>query len=456
MKLSDAASAMGGILHGEDTSFEYISIDSRSLQAGELFIAIRGENFDGEAFVERASLAGACASVVTKHQNDLEHPQIVVENTGIALGKLAHFKRSTMNAKVVAITGSCGKTSVKGMLKEILSLHGATYATLGNNNNQIGVPLTILAADKNIDYLVVEAGTSFKGEIGYLSAIIDPDVALAINVHPAHIEGFGSLEAIADEKSDIYSAGVRSPISVVNTELNRYPVFSEKVSGELVRFSSGNDEHTEDCDVLAENVQLNTYGCANFQIKVREELANISLSVLGLHQVENALAAAACAVALNIPLELICQGLSAYQGEKGRMQYKALKNGVLINDTYNANPASMRAAIDYLASQQNSVLMLGDMGELGKDAEIEHRGVGEYAKLKGITKLYCTGYFAEDYADAFGENAEIFRTQEAMVQHAIENLGQAFTVLVKGSRSAKMDLVYDALQQELEAQNNDN
>jgi len=208
MTLREAAAAMGGELVGDNAEFDWVSTDSRNLNNGELFFAIKGDNFNGEAFVERALSAGACAAVVTKAQNDLNFTQIVVENTVEALGKLAAFKRERIKGSVIAITGSCGKTSVKNMLKNILALNGETRATDGNQNNHIGVPLTILAAPNDIDFLVVEAGTSDKGEIGYLTSIINPDVAVVINVHAAHLEGLGSLEGVAEEKSDIYICGL--------------------------------------------------------------------------------------------------------------------------------------------------------------------------------------------------------------------------------------------------------
>ena len=453
MKLSDAAAAMNGELHGNDLEFDWVSIDSRSLNAGELFFAIRGDNFDGEAFVERASLAGACAAVLTKRQEDLDFPQIVVENTVHALGKLAFFKRENMQGKVIAITGSCGKTSVKGMLKNVLALHGTTIATHANQNNQIGVPLTILGADSDVDYLVVEAGTSFKGEIKYLTSIINPDVSVVTNVHAAHLEGFGSLEAIADEKSDIYSGGSRVPTAVVNACLLQYSSFTNKIgSDEVIVFSKDeSSENLRGVKISAESIHADDYGRAQYTLQAQHQSIDIALSVLGLHQVENALAAAGCAIALKVPLETIKRGLEAYAGERGRMQVQDLSFGTLIDDTYNANPASISAAIDYLSAQASTILILGDMAELGKDAEIEHRRIGEYAKKKGIQHLYCVGYFADDYADAFGEGSRVFKTQDDVAHFVVEQIREqamdpAFnsrgaTILVKGSRSAKMDLV---------------
>ncbi len=443
MKLSEATAAMNGVLHGGDTNFDWVSTDSRSLNAGELFFAIQGTNFDGEAFVERASVAGACAAVVTKYQNDLNFPQIVVENAIHALGQLARFKRESLRGKVVAITGSCGKTSVKGMLKKILELHGQTSATQGNQNNQIGVPLTILAANDDVDFLVVEAGTSFKGEIKYLTSIINPDVSVVTNVHSAHMEGFGSLDAIAEEKSDLYSAGERVPSAVVNACLLQYDSFSRKLpANEVIVFSQdASCNSLRGTKIHAENIQVSSHGCPSFKLCIRNETVDVSLSVLGLHQVENGLAAAGCAVSLNVPLKTIKIGMELYLGEKSRMQVVPLDCGTMIDDTYNANPASIQAAIDYLATQSESVLVLGDMAELGKDAEIEHQNIGRYAKQHGIQKLYCVGYFADDYADSFGSGARVFRTQEALSQHVVEHINEKTTVLVKGSRSAQMDVV---------------
>ena len=447
MKLSDAAKAMNGVLQGADADFDWVSTDSRSLKPGELFFAIKGANFDGEAFVERASYAGACAAVVTKHQNDLSFPQIVVKNTIAALGELANFRREKMAGKVVAITGSCGKTSVKGMLKHILELQGRTSATLGNQNNQIGVPLTILSAQEDVDFLIVEAGTSFKGEIEYLTSIIDPDVSVVTNVHSAHMEGFGTLEAIADEKSDIYVAGARASNAIVNACLLQYDSFDRKLPADGVFIFTKDEDgsHVRGSKIYAENIQSDSYGRASFGLCFRHENASISLQVPGLHQIENALAAAACAVSLELTLDVIKHGLEAYFGEKSRMQVLDLGEITMVDDTYNANPGSMHAAIDYLAEHKQSVLILGDMAELGKDAEAEHKNVGSYARQKGIQSLLCVGYFAEDYADGFGAGATVFRSQAELVHYALEHLPKNSTLLVKGSRSAHMEDICNAL-----------
>jgi UDP-N-acetylmuramoyl-tripeptide--D-alanyl-D-alanine ligase len=268
------------------------------------------------------------------------------------------------------------------------------------------------------------------------------------NVHPAHIEGFGSLDAIADEKSDIYSAGARRPSSIVNACLLQYGVFLEKLpTDEVIVFSQeDNDTHLRGKKIKAQNVRADAHGRAQFLLNANNEQIEIALSVLGLHQVENALAAAGCALALGVSLPVIKEGLEAYLGEKGRMQIKAFADGTLVDDSYNANPASMRAAIDYLALQKNTSLLLGDMGELGKDAEIEHRAIGRYAKQRGISRLYAVGYFADDYADEFGEGAATFRTQEELVQALLESTSDDMTLLVKGSRSAKMDRICDMLE----------
>lgn len=446
ISLSKAASVMAGELIGADEQFSSTSTDTRTLAAGDLFFALRGENFNGEVFVERAFQAGACAAVLTQHQPDLGGAQIIVQDATQAYGALAQFYRQNLSAKVIGITGSCGKTSVKGMLASILNQVAKTQATAANFNNYIGVPLTLLACADDTEYLVVEAGTSYPGEISYLTKLIDPDIAVVINVHPAHIQGFGSLEAIAEEKSAIYSSGERSATLIVNAGLMKYQVIKQKAKsarGRVIGFDATglNSEGSFESLVSAGNITLNEFGCAEFTLLLNGKSEQIVLSAQGKHQVENALAAASCAIALDIDMRSIVEGLKLYQGDKGRMQRFSLEKGVLIDDSYNANPASMRAAIDLLSSKQYSILVLGDMGELGTDAENMHRSVGEYARSKGIKEFVCIGHFADDYCDGYGAGSKKFTTHDEVVAYLYEQITEEKTVLVKGSRIANMDKV---------------
>ncbi|WP_096085338.1 UDP-N-acetylmuramoyl-tripeptide--D-alanyl-D-alanine ligase [Agaribacterium haliotis] len=444
--LAWAAESMQGQLVGADTQFSSISTDTRNIKRGDLFVALRGDNFNGEAFVERAQQQGACAAVVSRLQEDLDFPQIVVADTTTALGRLAAAWRLQLPAKVVAITGSCGKTSVKGMLRCICQQAGATLATKANLNNHIGVPLTLLAADETLDFVVVEAGTSSKGEIAYLSSLIQADVAVVINVHPAHLQGFGTLTAIAEEKAKIYQHLNDSASCVVNQALTSYSsiaAIAERPSSLI--FSD--DKHSL-AQVRASNVSSDALSCVSFDLWLGEKKIAVKLNVPGLHLVENALAAAACAFALGVSAEHICQGLAAYNGEPGRMQLSRVGQASLVDDSYNANPASLKAAIDYLCKQDSALLVLGDMAELGENAEEIHREVGLYAKTSGITDLYAVGAFADDYCDGFGRGAKHFMNHKDLVLALLERLHEAPTILVKGSRSSAMDRVCQALLQE--------
>ena len=445
MSLAQAAAAMDGHLFGADSDFSVVNTDTRAIHLGDLFVALHGENFNGEAFVERAMLAGACAAVLTHKQDDLDFPQIVVDNTTVALGKLAHAWRQLLTAKVVAITGSCGKTSTKGMLRSICELSGATKATHGNLNNHIGVPLTLLAADESLDYLIVEAGTSGKGEIGYLGQLIYPDVSVVINVYPAHLQGFGSLTAIAEEKAKIYQHMAAEPIRLINTSLLSYDDIAVWANDEHSYLFSVDAQSS--AYVRAENIKVGAVGCLEFDLCVGGQRQAVRLSVPGRHHLENAIAAAACAHALGVGTELIARGLLNYAGEQGRMQISRVGELTLVDDTYNANPASMQAAIDYLSEQGDSILVLGDMAELGEHAEQMHQDIGRYAAEKGINELFVVGAFADDYCDGFGSAALRFHNQQELLDELQQRLSTVTTVLVKGSHSSEMNRVCYGLQQ---------
>ncbi len=447
MKLSEIAEITSGTLHGEDREFQRVSTDTRSINAGDLFVALSGEKFDAEDFIEQAHSLNACAAVVSRVQENVDLPQIVVVDTTKALGRIARAKREQLNAQVVAITGSCGKTSVRGLLESILCRRGATSATRGNFNNHIGVPLTILAAEDTARYLVVEAGTSAPGEIAYLTEMIDPDVSVLTNIHAAHLEGFGSLEAILEEKSAIFVAGSREATPVVNAALiENYVLDMLDAKEEVIIFSAEQiAEAMRGVRVTATQVMVEDDGCCKFRLGLGEREVDVELTVPGTHQVENSLAAAGCAYALNIDIDDIRLGLQSYTGEKGRMQKIKLTKGLLVDDSYNANPGSMRAAIDFLAAQTDTVLVLGDMGELGDISERAHREIGAYAKDRGIGELVVLGDFSAFYAEGFGSETAVFSSRDEIVTYLSERLNDLTTILVKGSRSAHMDRVCQGL-----------
>ncbi|SMF02476.1 UDP-N-acetylmuramoyl-tripeptide--D-alanyl-D-alanine ligase [Alteromonadaceae bacterium Bs31] len=456
MMLSDLCKRVHGKLLGADVSIQAISTDTRTIKKGDVFLALRGESFDGHEFVKSAQDKGA-AAVVVDNELALPLPQLVVKDTLTALGQAGALNRESSNSTVIAITGSSGKTSVKGMLQSILSGAGETLATEGNFNNHIGVPITLLRINEQHRYSVIEAGTGGKGEIAYLVDLIQPQVALVNNVSLAHGLGFGSEQAIAEEKSEIYK---NADIGVVNLMDKHTNIFMERLVDKKIFAYSKVDESASHKDsakklnisqsalILASNLFCNTKGGYRFVLSYGEQSVPVELSVPGLHSVDNALAAAACAVATGLNLECVAKGLSGFSGVRGRMQTVASAAvAQLIDDTYNANPASMRAAIDFLASQATPVLVVGDMGELGEAEIQEHRKLGEYAKNKGIQQMFAVGPLSLHAVNAFGEGGKWFETQDAMKAFLARAKIEAASVLVKGSRYTHMENIIKYLQQ---------
>ena len=445
------------LLDAVDT-FSSVNIDSRTIKAGDLFVAIRGERFDGHDFIEQAVKQKACAVVVEYYIENCSLPQIVVSDTTIALGQISHCFRMQFAGTLVGITGSCGKTSVKGLLVAIFERCVTTLSTVGNFNNHIGVPLTLNRFLPSHELAVVEIGTSSPNEIEYLTRLVQPTIALVNNVRPAHIGGFGSIEAIAEEKGKIYSTLTSDQTAVINLDdpfAPQYLTLTQAVK--QLGFSrhayqiAQNSQPPIDC-VYAEDCVLNTLGQPSFTLCFQAQRVAVSLNVLGEHFIDNALAAAACALAAGIELDKIAAGLQTYTGEKGRMQcvpsYDNEQQACLINDAYNANPASVQAAIDFLSSTaqqsaQQSVLVLGNLGELGDDEVQQHRLLGTYAKQQGIKHFLTIGHLAQHAADAFGSNAMTFNTLAEAVETLSALLDTQALILLKGSRSSGVDKLID-------------
>ena len=446
MRLSEAAIAMQGELIGDDLEFNGVSTDTRSINSGDLFIALQGANFDGNRYAEDAIRKGAIAVVITDNSYALSAPRIRVENGTIALGQLAKFYRQQLRGKVIAVTGSCGKTSVKGMLASIFSRVASANVTQANFNNHIGVPLTLLKSRIDDGFVVIEAGTGAPGEIDYLTKLIDPDVALVINVYAAHYESFGSLSAVAKEKASIYTSGKRQVIPVVNFVMQKFSEIDEAAkSPGAVRFAI-NDQAA---DVVGLDVTFDDEGRASFSLFNGNECYPVNLSVPGEHQVENALAAAACAIALDVEFSEIARGLECFKGEPGRMEvYRFPNKRVVIDDSYNANPASMKAAIAHLKKQPNPILVLGDMAELGEITDSAHRDIGETARNAGIKVLLACGQNTEAYAQGFGSGIECFPNKKMLSARLNEIARNDCTVLIKGSRSSRMEDVLQKLDEE--------
>lgn len=440
MRLTELIGPLNARLVGDDRAFERLITDSRQLNAGDCFLALRGEKFDGHDFAAEVFLRGASALVVEREQPGLPIPQLIVADTTLALGQIGALKRAQFSGPVVAVTGSSGKTSVKGLLREIFAGAGSVLATEGNFNNHIGVPLTLLRLQQE-DFAVIEMGTNHPGEIGYLTGLVLPDIALVNNVMPAHIGGFGSLEAIAREKGAIYQHLAAHQTAVINLE---------------DRFASQFCESTQHCRqlgfglqptdqnmamVFARGLEWDQWGRASFELHFAGALAQVHLKVPGLHYVRNALAAAACALAAGCTLAQVAEGLGNFRGEKSRMQIRRGRAGSwVIDDTYNANPGSVTAAVDYLSARPGKrILVLGDLAELGDLGPKSHRDLGIYAAQNNINALYTSGPLSALSAETFGAGAAAFDNKNELVETLLKQLDEQTTVLVKGSRSARME-----------------
>ena len=441
MGLDEAAGAVGGQARGA-ARFSGVTTDSRAVDAGDLFVALVGESFDGHDYVAEAVRRGAVAAVVSR-RIDAEPaiPQVVVADTRIALGRLAAHWRSKFALPLVALTGSNGKTTVKEMLTAILAAHAgdrdAVLATKGNLNNDIGMPLTLLELRERHRYAVIEMGMNHEGEIDYLTRIARPTVALVNNAQRAHVGILGSVEAIARAKGEIYAGLAASGIAVVNADDAFASYWKElNASRRIVTFGLA-----EGADVRG----LQAGAQARF-ITPADAFA-VALQVRGEHNLRNAAAACAAAYALEIPFHAMQAGLASFAGVPGRLQRRKAPSGaVVIDDSYNANPESMKAALRVLAEEHGrKVFVMGDMGELGADAAAMHAEVGSFARQSGIDALMAVGDASRHAVQAFGRGAMHFDDVDALSRAAVNESAHGATILVKGSRFMKMERVADAL-----------
>jgi len=450
MKLSDAAAAIGGRLLGADADFEAVSTDSRAIRSGDLFVALRGERFDGHEFVGAVAAEGAVGAVVdidaVAALKDVGLPLLVVGDTRRALGDLAAAWRAGFSLPLIAVTGSNGKTTTKEMIAAILAAEfgaagDAVLATHGNFNNDIGLPLTLLGMHSRHRAAIVEMGMNHPGEIGYLTRLARPTVALVTNAQRAHLEGMGSLDAIAEEKGSIYAGLATDGVAVVNADDPHAPLWRAMNAGRRIV-----DFGIETPAAVSGKVRLHGLETELHFVTPDGEGA-VDLAQPGLHNARNALAAIAATFAAGIPLSSISAGLAAYRGVKGRLQRRAGMNGtVVLDDTYNANPDSMRAGIDVLASTiGRKVLVLGDMGEIGDASAQYHDEVGGYAKSAGVDALYALGEASAVAARNFGAGAHHYRKIEDLIDALRPELQANTTVLVKGSRFMRMERVVEAI-----------
>lgn len=444
MMLSEIAKAVGGTLLSDDVRIQSVDTDSRRIQAGQLFVGIQGERFDGNTFALEALKLGA-AAVMISDATQAVSPAVLVTDTRLALGKLANHWRKQLHAPITAITGSNGKTTTKEMLNAILTAalgdSAAVHATQGNLNNDIGMPLTLLKARAQHQQIVLEMGMNHLGEIAYLSNIAQPNVAVINNAGTAHIGELGSRENIAKAKGEIFEGLADNGIAVINAD----DTFADywralNTSRNVITFAL---QHAADVTAtFSENEKSSL-------IKLTTPSGSVSfqLPILGVHNVYNALAASATAVALGIENPFIAQGLANFGGVHGRLEYKqGLNDAMLIDDTYNANPDSMKAAIHVLAHLNTTrIFVMGDMGELGEDAVAMHAAVGAYAREHHVHHFITLGENSQHASKAFGSAAQHFTEVELLAKHVKTLMKHGVTVLVKGSRFMKMERVVKLL-----------
>jgi UDP-N-acetylmuramoyl-tripeptide--D-alanyl-D-alanine ligase len=445
MRLALAAREIGGALQGEDAPFRGCSTDSRTLEPGALFFALRGANFDGHDYLAAASRRGAAGAVVERVPAGTPLPVIAVADSRLALGCLSGAWRRLFSIPFVAVTGSNGKTTVKEMLAAIFSRLAPTLSTTGNLNNDIGVPLTLFRLGSEHRYGVIELGANHPGEIASLVALVEPDVAVITQCAPAHLEGFASVEGVARAKAEIFDGLPAAGTAVINNDDDHAPLWRAGCAGRR-QLSFG---LRPGADVTATQVRTGSDG-THFLLNSGGALHPIALALPGLHNVMNALAAAACAIALGIEPGPIAAGLETVRAVKGRLQLKHGQNGArVIDDTYNANPASLDAALAVLAaSPGRHWLALGDMGELGESGPELHARAGSGARNAGVERLFALGDLCRRAVEAFGPGASHFPSAEALSASLRPALAPDVTVLVKGSRAMAMERVVAAITEE--------
>ncbi len=441
LSLSETARIVGGRLTGADAAFSSVSTDTRDLRAGDLFVAIVGKNFDAHEFLDIARQQGAVAALIAR-DSAAGLPNIKVRDTRIALGELAREWRKRCAVPVVGVTGSNGKTTVKEMVAAILAVKGEVLYTRGNLNNDIGVPLTLLGLNERHRYAVIEMGANHFGEIAYTARLALPDVVIITNAGSAHLEGFGNLEGVARAKGEIVEALPDAGVAVLNID-DQYFDLWRKLAGNREVITFGLESHA---DVRATGIEMDWKGerfSNRFMLCYGDAKTPITLRLAGQHNVCNALSAVAAVLALGISFEQIREGLEKVAPVHGRMQPVAgLQGSLLFDDTYNANPSSFAAAVDLVSQLPGEIwVILGAFAELGESSAELHAEVGFYAKENGVTHLLATGTDAARAVDAFGQGGIYFEKQQDLIEASKSMLNSRVVVLVKGSRSQKMERV---------------
>lgn len=445
LTLNQLATILDAEVSGNDLTIEAVTTDTRKITPGCLFVALKGERFDAHDFAEQAKAAGAGALLVCR-KLDIDLPQAVVKDTRLAFGKLGAWVRQQVPARVVALTGSSGKTSVKEMTAAILSQCGNTLYTAGNLNNDIGVPMTLLRLTPEHEYAVIELGANHQGEIAWTVDLTRPEAALVNNLAAAHLEGFGSLEGVAKAKGEIYTGLPANGIAIMNADNNDWLNWKSVIGDRKTwRFSP----NAANSDFTANNIHVTSHG-TEFTLQTPTGNVDVLLPLPGRHNIANALAASSLAMAVGAPLSAIKAGLANLKAVPGRLfPVQLAENKLLLDDSYNANVGSMTAAVQVLSEMPGyRVMVVGDMAELGDESEACHIQVGEAAKASGIDRVLSAGHLSQFISQSSGVG-EHFADKAALIARlkALVAEQQIVTVLVKGSRSAAMEEVVHALQE---------
>jgi len=448
MNLQEVQAVTGGVLSGSDAVFSSVSIDSRTLQPGDLFIALTGPNFNGNTFIAAAAEKNAGAAIVSEDTHSTL-PTLQVEDTRLALGSIGALNRSRSTACVIALTGSQGKTTVKEMTAAILSECGQVMMTQGNLNNDLGAPLTLSQINKEHEYAVIELGANGPGEIAYTVGLTQPRIGHITNIAGTHLEGFGDLNGVARAKAELWQGIQEGGVAVVNLDDAFATQFIQQIKTDsskrqIVTISG---QGNNGADYWVEDSQLNDLYSAEFSLHSPVGTNTIRLQVAGNHNISNALAAAALAMTAGAGLDQVKAGLEKFTSVKGRQCIvSGLNDSTVIDDSYNASPASFYAAIDVLVNAEGpSIVVMGDMGELGSEAETAHQEVGSYAQQQGVDHFIGVGELSRLAVSAFGENGLFLEDRSSFLNVITPLLHKSVTVLVKGSRSQAMEKLVEQI-----------
>ena len=445
MLLSELSQIVDGTWHGENISVNTVSIDSRHIKAGDTYLAIKGERFDGHDFIEQAQQAGAIA-IISQQEIAINLPCLIVANTELALAQWAGAKRQQADIPIIGITGSNGKTTVKEMIATILSVNAKVLFTAGNLNNNLGVPLTLLRLAPSHQMAVIEMGANHQGEIAYSARYAQPNVAVITNVGAAHIEGFGSIDGVATAKAELIASLNSDGVAVLNAD-DAYFNYWQSLAGKRKTISFGLKNTADISANKIKTVLQASQFITHFDLLLNNTHIPIKMSLAGLHNVLNALAATAACLAIGIDIQQIQQGLATMQGVNGRFQPLISHQGSLvIDDSYNANPASLQVALETLQTLDKPLwVALGAFGELGGDSQQLHADMGQQLKTMGVKRLFAVGDDAKITVQNFGDGGLFFETQQQLIQSLNNKLMGEELLLVKGSRAQRMEEVARAL-----------